>query len=119
MAKKRVLTCIVCPRGCGLTVDFKDDGTIDKINGFACKRGERYAIDECTAPRRTVTSTVRVSGGGVLAVKTRESIPKEMVFSVMHEIAKAVAEPTAHIGDVIISDVLGTGVDVVATANAR
>ena len=117
MKSERNLTCIVCPRGCALTVSFDDAGKITNISGNACKRGVTYADDECTNPRRTVTSTVRLATGGVLAVKTSGTVPKDSVFKVMEEINKAVAPVGTKIGDIIINNVLDTGVNVVATAN--
>ena len=75
MSKTRNLTCIVCPRGCQIAVTLTDDGKIDKIEGYTCKRGYTYAQDECTAPKRTVTSTVRCKDGAVLPVKTAGVIP--------------------------------------------
>lgn len=117
MANERNLTCIVCPRGCALTVSFDGDGKISNISGNACKRGVVYAEDECTNPRRTVTSTVRLASGGVVAVKTSGTVPKDSVFAVMAEINRATAPLGTKIGDVIIENVLSTGVDVVATAN--
>ena len=117
MANERILTCIVCPRGCTLTVSFDEAGKISNIAGNACKRGVAYAEDECTNPRRTVTSTVRLASGGVIAVKTAAAVPKDSVFAVMAEINRAVAPLGTKVGDVIIENVLGTGVNVVATAN--
>jgi len=116
--KNRELTCIVCPRGCSLTVKFNTEGTICEISGNACKRGVTYAENECTHPRRTVTSTVRCKDGRIVAVKTADSIPKEKVFDAMREINLTRHEGKISVGDVIISDVAGTGVAVVATANA-
>lgn len=118
MSKIRNLTCIVCPRGCQMTVTLGDDGAVLSVEGNFCKRGVTYANDECTNPRRTVTSTVRLASGGVLAVKTDKTVPKEMMFAVMAEINKAEAKEGTKIGDVIIENVLGTGANVVATANA-
>ncbi len=115
--KKRDLTCIVCPRGCALSVELDDSGAVVSVSGNLCKRGEKYAIDECTNPMRVVTSTVRCRDGAVVSCKTADSIPKSLVFDVMKEINKTVAENTLSVGDVIISNVLGTGVDVVATSN--
>ncbi|MBQ8879396.1 MAG: DUF1667 domain-containing protein [Clostridia bacterium] len=112
---ERKLTCIICPRGCQLTVKFDSEGKISEINGGACKRGPAYAEDECTHPKRTVTSTVRVSGGGLIAVKTSSAIPKELVFDCMREINKAIAKKDVTIGDVIIKNVLDTGSDIVAS----
>ena len=117
MMKESKLTCIVCPKGCELTVTFDGEGKIEKITGHTCKRGEAYAQAECTAPVRTVTSTVRCEDGEVVAVKTATPIPKEKIFEVMDAINLVVAPNDAKIGDVVISNVCGTGSDVVITAN--
>ena len=117
--KKRELTCIVCPKGCELTVTLSEDGGIEKVEGYTCKRGLAYAEAECTAPTRTVTTTVALTDGGVLPVKTNAPIPKELMFEAMQVINKVVAPTTAVIGDVLIEDLLGTGVALVATANAK
>lgn len=115
---ERILTCIVCPKGCELRVTLDEDGKITEVTGYTCKRGLAYAEAECTHPTRTVTSTVRTEGGSVLPVKTAAPIPKELIFRAMKEINAAVANSDAVIGDVIIADVAGTGVAVVATASA-
>ena len=114
----REMTCIVCPKGCQLQVCFAESGEIDQITGFTCPRGKQYAIDECTHPVRTVTSTARAENGEVVPVKTAAPIPKELVFASMEEINRATVHLPARIGDVLISNLLGTGVDVVVTANA-
>jgi len=113
--KKRVLTCIVCPRGCTLEVEFAEDGGILGVTGNACKRGVTYATDECTHPKRTVTSTARTTDGATVAVKTSGTVPKERVFDVMAEINKLRVDSDARIGDVVIKDVLGLGADVIVT----
>ena len=57
--KAREMICINCPMGCPLTVTQDDDGKIT-VTGNTCKRGEAYGITEMTAPKRVVTSIVRV-----------------------------------------------------------
>ena len=108
------LICITCPRGCHLQVD-------DNLNvtGNMCPRGAMYAKAELTHPVRMVTSTVAVISSieARLPVKTKEPIPKELIFNVMEEISKICVKAPVHIGDVIIKDVLGCGVDIVATKN--
>ena len=101
-----------------MEVALTDGGEVISVTGNACKRGAVYANDECTHPRRTVTSTVRLESGKPLAVKTSSTVPKELVFEVMAEINAARAKDGTKIGDVIIKDVCGTGVDVIATANS-
>ena len=115
---QRKLTCIVCPKGCELTVTIGDAGEIEKIDGYTCKRGEEYARNECTHPVRTVTSTVKTESGRTVAVKTASPIPKELIFAAMKEINAVRIPDTAEItiGDIIIPDVCGTTVPVVATS---
>ena len=112
---ERRLTCINCPLGCGITV-VMDGGEIVSVSGNTCKRGEEYARAECTAPRRTVTGLVRVSGKREpLSVKTAQPIPKELVLDCAALLRGTVVNAPVAIGDVVISDILSTGVDVVAT----
>ena len=116
MAVIRDLICIVCPKGCPMKVTLEGKEILN-IEGFTCPRGKQYAIDECTSPMRTVTSTVRTSGGGVVAVKTDRTIPKELMFDCRKEINKTVASLPVHVGDILIENILGTGANVVITAN--
>ena len=112
----RELTCIVCPKGCPLKVEL-ENGEVLKIEGQTCPRGKQYAIDECTHPMRTITSTARAENGEVVPVKTNTTIPKELMFDCMKEINRATVKLPACIGDVVIANVLGTGADVIVTAN--
>lgn len=116
MATVRELTCIVCPKGCPMKVTLEDKEILN-IEGFTCPRGKQYAIDECTHPMRTLTSTVRTSKGGVVAVKTDRTIPKELLFDCMKEINKTVAALPVRIGDILIENILGTDANVIITAN--
>ena len=113
----RNLTCIVCPRGCQLTVELGQDGAVLSVAGNSCPRGKQYAIDECTHPMRTVTSTVRTSDGGVIPVKTSAAIPKEKMMECMKVINAATVRLPAEIGDVVVKNILDTGADLVVTAN--
>ena len=115
--KERLLTCIVCPRGCLLTVKL-EDGKPVSVAGNSCKRGLDYAINECTHPMRTLTSTVRTVGGGIVSCKTASPIPKELVFKAMKEINAVKAPDNTKMGDVLIQNVAGTDVAVVATEDA-
>ncbi|MBQ8230704.1 MAG: DUF1667 domain-containing protein [Lachnospiraceae bacterium] len=111
----RELTCIICPRGCGLKVEI-EDGKVVSVTGNSCPRGVKYAEDECCNPMRTITSTVRCEDGRVISVKTDRPIPKAKMFECMKMINSATAHLPIHIGDVIIEDVFGS--NVVATENA-
>lgn len=112
---RRILTCIGCPLGCALTAVAQEDGY--EISGYTCKRGLEYAKKELTRPERTVTSTVRVSGGKakVVSVRTATDIPKDAIFAVMEAVNGIVAPAPVAIGDVICENIAGTGVPLVAT----
>ena len=112
---KRELTCIVCPKGCQLTVTKDADGSI-KVTGQTCKRGEGYAISECTHPMRTLTTTAPLEGGGVIPVKTSAPVPKEMLFKCMELINDTVVPKDAPIGFTVIKNILGSGADVITTS---
>ena len=101
-----------------MQVTLGESGEVITVIGNACKRGAAYANDECTHPKRTVTSTVMLENGKPLAVKTASAVPKELVFEVMKEINSVTAKVGTKIGDVIIENVCGSGVNVVATANS-
>jgi CxxC motif-containing protein len=110
------LICINCPRGCELTVDRVNDEI--KVSGHACPRGEAYAVEELTNPTRMVTGLVKVAGTRKpLPVKTRVAIPKGKIAQVTNLLANTTVLAPKVIGDVIISDVCETGVDVIVTAN--
>ena len=89
------------------------------MKGNTCAIGDKYARNEVTHPERTVTSTIVVSGGKLhrASVKTASNIPKDKIFACMEAIDKAVVKAPVAIGDVVIEDVCGTGVNVVATRN--
>ena len=113
--EKRILTCIGCPLGCSLTAEKWNEDW--EISGYTCKRGLEYAQKELTCPQRTVTSTVRVSGGQsrVVSVRTAGDVPKDAIFAVMEAINAIVAPAPIAIGDVLANDIAGTGVALVAT----
>lgn len=111
---KRKLTCIICPLGCALEIQLKDDKIVN-ITGNNCPRGKVYAENECTNPQRTVTSTVKCEDGSLISVKTDKPIPKEKMSECMAIINKALATLPITIGDVIIEDVFGS--KIIATQN--
>lgn len=108
-------TCINCPMGCPLTIEINGDDI--KVSGQTCKRGEVYGKQEVTCPKRVVTSLVRIKDGAVVSCKTNKAIDKAMIFKVLEELRGIELTLPVKIGDVIIENVLGTGADIVATAN--
>lgn len=116
---ERQITCINCPVGCRLQVTV-EDGQVTKVEGQSCKRGEIYARQECIAPARMVTAAVPVADRKTpVSVKTRTPIPKEQIFPCMQQLAQLTLHAPVHMGDVVLGDVCGTGVDVIATKNVE
>jgi len=109
--------CIECPNGCFMEIK-EYDGKIT-VTGNKCKKGYIYALQEITAPMRTVCSTVKTCFRNIprLPVRTSGSIPKEKIFEVINEINKITVSENVSIGDIIINNVLNTGVDIIATSN--
>ena len=111
------LVCIGCPRGCRLTIDEKDGEYI--VTGNTCPRGKEFAISEMTAPKRTICSTVKTAFSDVpwLPVRVSDDIPREKIFDVMREINAVTLKERIGRGDAVIKNVLGLGVDVIATSD--
>ena len=114
----RELTCIRCPIGCHITVEL-ENGEVKSITGNSCPRGEEYAASEVTNPVRIVTSVVTLNGGErpVVSVKTAGDVPKDKMTDVVGALRNVEAEAPVSIGDIIVKDIAGTGVDIVATSN--
>lgn len=116
--KKHELTCIGCPLGCNILVTT-ENGAVTEVTGNTCKRGDAYARKEVTYPTRVVTTSVKVSGGTspMVSCKTKEDIPKDKVFDCVRALRDLVVPAPITIGDVLLADVAGTGVPIVATKN--
>ena len=117
MSQEKELVCIVCPRGCTLKIS-EADGEYS-VSGNFCKRGRDFAISEMTEPKRTICSTVRTvfPDVPVLPVRVSAEIPKDRIFDVMKEINSFLLEKHVSRGEAVIENVLGLGVDIIATSN--
>ncbi len=114
---ERTITCIGCPMGCQITVTL-NGGAITNIANYSCKKGSEYARDEISHPTRMVTAVIPCKGSREpLSVKTRRVIPKSKIFDCIKAIEAAKVTLPIAIGDVVVENVCGTGVDVVATKN--
>ena len=113
----KVITCVTCPVGCELTINYENKKLIS-VSGNDCKRGEKYASDEIQNPRRTLTSTVVLNGAKIkfLPVKTDKPISKDKIFDAMREINKIKINAPFKIkmGDVIYTDFTEDGINLVA-----
>jgi CxxC motif-containing protein len=107
------IICITCPKGCHLKVDEENDYA---VTGNSCPRGAEYGKNELKNPVRVVTSTVKTTSKDYprCPVKTKGTVPKSKMFEVMSLINDVTLDVPIKSGDVIIKDILNTGIDLVA-----
>lgn len=113
---KKEIICTVCPRGCRIMVEGEGD-TVRSVEGYTCKRGLEYASAEFAHPVRILTTTVKMAGvqGDLLPVRSSRPVPKEKVFDCMQVIRAVEVKLPVKRCDVVVKDICGTGVDMVAT----
>ena len=106
--------------GCSLDITFDEENKkVIKVTDNGCLRGPKYAEKELINPTRTLTSTIKVTAGTlpVVPVKSRGELPRDSLLQYMEVIRRAVAQAPIKIGDVLLQDILGSGVDIVASAD--
>ena len=83
--------------------------------GNACPNGAAYGKEELTHPTRIITSTVRAEGclHSRCPVKTSKPVPKGQMAEVVAALDSVVLHAPIHVGDVVLTDVCGTGADIV------
>ncbi|MDX9864400.1 MAG: DUF1667 domain-containing protein [Anaerolineaceae bacterium] len=110
------MICVSCPKGCTLGVTI-DGNTVVKVTGASCKRGLDYAHQEITDPRRMVASTVKVKNGvhPLVPVYTAAPVPKPLIFDILAEIRKIELQAPVKTEQVVIKNVLNTGINIIAS----
>lgn len=116
----RKINCIVCPLSCVGQV-ILENGAITGVSGFTCERGMKYGREEVTAPKRVLTTTVKVLGGELplLPVVSRTPLPKEQVVACARKLACLTVKAPVTEGSVVCPDILGLGIDIVASRELR
>ncbi len=114
--EKEHFTCVVCPIGCEIDVELKDSDVVS-IEGSKCAKGKEFVLQELEEPMRILTTTIRIKGAewAMLPVRSDRPIPKRLLFAVMKELANIELQAPVKMSDLIISDVAGTGANIVAT----
>lgn len=110
------IICTVCPRGCHIKVEGEGEKIL-AVDGYFCKRGLEYASAEFAHPVRILTTTVRMAGekSDLLPVRSNGPLPKEKLFDCMDVIRKVEVDLPVARYDVVVENICGTGVDIVAT----
>jgi len=118
--EEKKLICIGCPKGCGITI--KHTGKIiNEITGYSCDNGLKYAKTEFTEPKRIITTTVKLNNGSLpfVPVKTKEAVNKEKIFEVMKVITQLELDSPVKVGDIVMPNIAGTGVDLVCCRSIK
>ena len=117
---ERTIICLSCPKGCRVKVKANGDDIKD-ISGHECPQGIEYAKNEYLNPTRILPTTVRVKNGQIalVPVKTASPIPKEKIGEAMQKLSEIEVEAPVELGQVIVNNILDTGVDVVATRSIK
>ena len=120
MMETRNLVCIGCPMGCTLTVTMQN-GAVTAVEGNTCKRGDDYARREVISPMRVFSTTLPVEGGNrpTVPVKTAGEVPKPMVLACARALQGITLKAPLSAGDVVVSNILDTGVDIIAVADVN
>ncbi len=114
---KKQLFCVVCPVGCLLEVEIVN-GECLAVSGHGCPRGETYARQECLEPARMLTSSILLPGKILpLSVRSDRPLPKDKIMDCLKEIDKISPQLPVKVGDILLPDVLQTGVNIIATRN--
>jgi CxxC motif-containing protein len=115
MSEETKIICVACPKGCRLRINRQGETIVVSEQG--CKRGEQYAIQELTDPRRMVATTVRIQSHlhPLLPVYTSAPISKAKIQPLLITLRKINLTVPVKMGQVVIKDALGTGIDVLAS----
>ena len=113
---KKEYTCVACPKGCTVEVEFEDD-EIKDISGYTCVKGKEYVKDEFHDPRRILTTTVKIKNAKYprIPVRTETGVPKNQLDCCLDKLTEVELEAPVNIGDIVIEDVCSTGISVITS----
>ncbi len=117
---KTSLTCILCPKSCLMTIIKQKNGHYE-VQNAVCKKGAEYAREEMDNPQRTLTSTVKVTGGieSLASVRTDRPIPQKKLFEAMAIIREKAFKAPVSEGQILIHDFIMKGVNLIATSGTN
>lgn len=113
---KKRLTCIECPVGCILDIEYNKSRVLS-VKGNECSKGEKFAHDEIIDPRRVLTTTIGIESAlfNRLPVRSRIDVPRDQVMDMIRQVKKIKAKVPVKAGDIIIKDFLESGIDIISS----
>ena len=120
MSEKKI-TCVTCPLGCKLKINIENNKIVS-ISGSQCKKGIKFAEEEIKDPRRILTTTIKLKTQGRreaafnrLPVRSVTPAPKDKILEIIKEVRKIKVSPPVKMGDIIAKNIIGSGVDIIAS----
>ena len=119
-AEKKHFVCVICPIGCEIDV-IHDGSKIISMKGNKCDKSEKFVTQEMIEPMRILTTTVRIEGSRwpVIPVRTDKAVPKRLFPRIMKGLEGMKLQAPVNMLEVVVSDVLRTGADIIATRTVR
>ena len=108
--------CVICPNSCRLTV-WKDPTGEIQVTGNQCARGLDYGVKEYSHPERMLITTMQIQGAKlpVIPVRSRTTLPKELLLTAVKIISEQVCYAPIKMGDVLVENIADSGIDVIAS----
>ncbi len=114
---KKDLICISCPQGCHLSVEFDEKTDNCVTAGNRCPRGEVYAKQELTDPRRVVTAVVKTDDpeNPFVPVRTDKPYPRAEIPALLNRLYRITVKTPVKCGEIILENAEDTQINVIAT----
>ena len=113
----RELICIICPNGCHLMVYTNEQNRVIEVENALCKNGRAYSVSEIQNPERSLTTTVKVSGGvqPLVSVRSDRPIPKAKLAEAAAGLRKLELAAPIESHQLVLQNILGTGANIITT----
>lgn len=112
------LVCTLCPVHCNMSIEYSKWGDqIKNVYGSRCSRGYEYIKNYKFDQQCMLPTSVRLRGNRSerLPVNSDGLLPKTIVTDAMSIIKTLEVELPVKSGEIIVENILNTGVNIVAT----
>lgn len=115
-----ILVCTICPIACKISVSEQCQENYE-VTGNKCEKGKSFALQEIKNPLRIFTTTINIKGGNIkrLPVRSKEPVPKNIITELTKPIREVQINAPVKRGDIIIENILDSGVDIVASRSVN
>lgn len=112
------IKCVICPKGCEISVTVGEKGKYI-ISGHGCEIGKSNIERDILFSARVLTTTVKVKNGIIKRLPVRSDGPlnKNIIFQAMEVIKCIEVEAPVNTGDVLMENILSTGINIIASRN--